>query len=384
MASCVGCNESDGEYSLDCGSHLICRDCFSKRPEWLKKKTCTVCKAKEKSQQSRDKRDQSQQAVKGTKQAVKKEEPAVKKEEPAVKKEEPAVKKAEPAVKKEESAVKKEEPAVKKEEPHAPIWIYVDYFNLWIGAKNTAAQKKDPTTTDEDPNVRMNIDKFIEVVAKGRPLAQGTINIYASIPPEKDKDEAWEKMEKNQRVNLILRRRSEWTKKEKIIDTQIVADITETVCIEKKKSTIVLVTGDADAKPAIDKALEYDWEVEVMSWQKQISNDLKNFSNPKHSWEILDDVLDKITFTIMEAGKADPNIATRNNEELRGKNEHKKESTIKLNNWKTQLCKYYLQNTCKKEKKDCSFAHGKDDVRCAKCNNFKGHYTKDCPAQKKH
>ena len=55
------------------------------------------------------------------------------------------------------------------------------------------------------------------------------------------------------------------TGKEKKVDTQLVADVTERACktIEGERSTFVLITGDADAIPAIEVALRYDWKVEV-------------------------------------------------------------------------------------------------------------------------
>uniref|UniRef100_A0A1X7TYT2 NYN domain-containing protein n=1 Tax=Amphimedon queenslandica TaxID=400682 RepID=A0A1X7TYT2_AMPQE len=94
----------------------------------------------------------------------------------------------------------------------------------------------------KDPRARVDIGRVCDVVAAGRPVAQRFFQ-----------------------------------GKEKKVDTQIVADITKTACTTspEERSTIVVITGDADMIPAIEKALQYGWKVEVAIWKGAMSADYK-------------------------------------------------------------------------------------------------------------
>ena len=178
----------------------------------------------------------------------------------------------------------------------APIWIYVDDSNIWIEAKKHASKIR-RFKTKEDHRVRIEIGKLTEVVADGRPVAQGFL--YGSEPPPVDT--VWEKI-KQKGWNVNPYRRSRMTGKEKKVDTQLVADVTEKACKtpEKEKSTFVLITGDADAIPAIDVALKYDWNVDVVMWKHAMSADLMKLekkSENRLKLRYLDDFLEKVTFT---------------------------------------------------------------------------------------
>ena len=181
--------------------------------------------------------------------------------------------------------------------PLNPIWIYVDDSNIWIEAKKFASRER-RFKTREDHRVRIEIGRLTDLVADKRPVAQGFL--YGSEPPPVDT--VWEKIkQKGWKVDPY--RRSRMTGKEKKIDTQLVADVTEKVITtpEKERSTIVLITGDADAIPAIEKALKYDgWSVEVYMWKHAIASDLRKLASKcerKLSLHYLDDFLKDVTFT---------------------------------------------------------------------------------------
>lgn len=96
------------------------------------------------------------------------------------------------------------------------------------------------------------------------------------------------------------------TGKEKQIDTNLVADVTATAIRTPpyQRTAIVLVTGDANVIPALEKVLEEDyWQIEVYMWDHAISKKLKRFAE-EHRKKVevipLDKYLDKLAFTNMK------------------------------------------------------------------------------------
>ena len=191
--------------------------------------------------------------------------------------------------------------AVKRSVSSEPgIWIYVDNSNIWIEAKKLTSKIK-KLRTKEDFRARIDTGKLTDVVAKGRRVEQGFL--YGSEPPPIDK--VWEKIEE-QGWKVDTKERHILSGKEKKVDTQLAVDVTERACttLENKRSTIVLITGDADLKPAVMKVLEYDgWKVEVYMWKHAISRELKDLSSVKSSVSdrvtvyFLDEYLETVTFT---------------------------------------------------------------------------------------
>ncbi len=180
------------------------------------------------------------------------------------------------------------------------IWIYVDDSNLWIEAKKLAAAKKGFKTI-EDHRVRIDTGRLTDVVAFGRPVAQGFL--YGSEPPAIDK--VWKKI--TACGWIVDRQKRNRQGKEKQVDTQLVADVTERVCTtpEEQRTTIVLITGDADVIPAIRKILDYrGWKVEIYMWKHAMSSELRKISESSQSGDVLvcplDDYLGKVTFTNMK------------------------------------------------------------------------------------
>lgn len=147
----------------------------------------------------------------------------------------------------------------------------------------------------------VDMGKLADVLANGRTVEQGIL--YGSEPPPIDT--VWNKI--RERGFLVKsERRHIVTGKEKQIDTKLVADVTATAIRTHKnlRTTIVLVTGDANVIPALEKVLEEEhWQIEVYMWDRAISKKLKQFaaSHPKKV-EVtpLDKYLDKLAFTNMK------------------------------------------------------------------------------------
>ena len=76
----------------------------------------------------------------------------------------------------------------------------------------------------------------------------------------------------------------------------LVAEVTERAIKTPKheRTTIVLVTGDADVIPAVDQVLkEEGWKIEIYMWRQSYFNKYKDRVDIKP----LDDLKDDFTFT---------------------------------------------------------------------------------------
>ena len=133
-----------------------------------------------------------------------------------------------------------------------PIWIFVDHSNIWIEAKKLASKLKGFKTKD-DSRLRIDVGKLMDVVASGRPVKKGTL--YGSVPPKIDS--VWKKI-REKGGDVKTKERSIITHKEKEVDGQIFTDVTALACTtpERDRSTIVLITGDADVNPTVGEIVK--------------------------------------------------------------------------------------------------------------------------------
>ena len=178
-----------------------------------------------------------------------------------------------------------------------PIWIYVDNSNIWIGAKKLASKVKG-FQSSKDHRVRINIGNLTDVVSKSRDVKTGTL--YGSEPPQIDS--VWDKIREHKHWTVKTKKKSYLTHKEKEVDAQLLVDVTEVACTTpvSERSTIVLITGDADMCPAVEKIMEYDgWKVEIYTWQDSLSRRLKTLSkrNENVICEPLDNHMTEVVFT---------------------------------------------------------------------------------------
>lgn len=180
------------------------------------------------------------------------------------------------------------------------IWIFVDDSNIWIEAMKFQCREKG-FKTSQDHRVRINIGKLTDLIAGDRQVQQGIL--YGSEPPPVDT--VWDKI-RAKGWQVERQRRSRITGKEKKVDTKLVADVTRTAITTPvhERTTIVLVTGDADIIPALEEIIKEDeWKIEVYMWRQGIAKDIKVFADVhKSRVEIrhLDEYLSKVTFTNMK------------------------------------------------------------------------------------
>ena len=171
--------------------------------------------------------------------------------------------------------------------------------NIWIEAKKLHSQVK-KLVTGEDHRVRIDMGNLGDVLANGRTIEKGIL--YGSEPPRIDT--VWQKInEKGWEV--VKGQRDQISGKEKQVHTHLVADVVETALTTpvEERSTIILVTGDADVLPAIEAIFKRDsyWNIEVYMWKQSISEKFKRSDyGGRLKIRTLNDCLDKVTFTNMK------------------------------------------------------------------------------------
>lgn len=179
------------------------------------------------------------------------------------------------------------------------VWVFVDGSNVWIGAKNLSANQKGfvDRRISDDWLLRISWRQLIDLVVSGRDKAEHP-KVYVSYGREESTKILLKALKNMEWLEVIEKEKDPISGKEKEIDCQITADITALACKtpEVDRSTIILIGGDRDFKPAIEKALEQGkWRVEVYMWGHASSTELTRISNCQ--WKYLDTHLDTVSFT---------------------------------------------------------------------------------------
>ena len=109
--------------------------------------------------------------------------------------------------------------------------------------------------------------------------------------------------------------KSTFTGKEKEVDSTIIKDIVVLAKIPViKQSTIVLISGDRDMRPAVEHILQEatGWKVEIWMWEESISRGLKELKGKYKNVAIvpLDKYWEKLVYTENMAPSNDPDLST--------------------------------------------------------------------------
>ena len=283
--SCLDCNSNTGEVPLVCEAHFVCSDCLVKRTESIAHSgdllACNACNQVTRSSKS-NKVDTYRDAV-------------LQKQHTDAK-----------------DKTGEHQPQQKPQKPPQPpngIWIFVNDSNIWIEAKKLQSKQK-MFKTSEDHRVRMDMGKLADVLARGRPVRQG--KLYGSEPPKIDT--VWQKIrEQGWEVDTSQRTTFKHGKEKQII-TKFVVDVVSLAekVPPEKRSSIILVSGDASIIPAIEKVVEADgWNVEIYMWSHATSKQIQQLQS-KHRDRVtvssLDPYLGDVTFTSMRFDSSNKNF----------------------------------------------------------------------------
>ena len=162
--------------------------------------------------------------------------------------------------------------------------IYLDNSNLWIEGKKVSAVSKgmaldiwEATQTRTFDNAfKLDFGRVLEI-ANHAPVR--VARFYGSRPPEKDS--IWEAAKRAGFKLEILDRNAR--NKEKGVDSSMVADmISDMFEIAQKGDVFILITGDEDYVPAIERLQNRDFEVHVLFWDhaaRQLKATADNFKS---------------------------------------------------------------------------------------------------------
>jgi hypothetical protein len=162
------------------------------------------------------------------------------------------------------------------------VALFIDNSNLFIEGKKFYA-KHLKLRVPQDPCFRIDIGKLCDALLRGRKLNFG--KLYGSEPPSLDT--VWRKI-REQGLNVSTYQRDA-KDKEKELDNALTADATEYACnrrTEGKRGTVLIVAGDRDYCPVVEKILKYDWNVEMFAFSVSINNKLKRLEKTSEKFEI--------------------------------------------------------------------------------------------------
>jgi len=159
--------------------------------------------------------------------------------------------------------------------------LYLDNSNVFIeGQKVSAVRKRMAKYVGEkdargkqihDTSYRLDFGKLIQITC-GFQASVNKAKLYGSRPPTHDT--VWD-MAKEKGFELIIFDKSYYGK-EKKVDSTIVMNMTEDVLInlDPKTDQIVLIAGDADFIPVVQRAKQKGFSVKVAFWN-HASHELK-------------------------------------------------------------------------------------------------------------
>ncbi|SPO06267.1 uncharacterized protein DNG_08956 [Cephalotrichum gorgonifer] len=188
--------------------------------------------------------------------------------------------------------------------------FFVDDSNIWVEAQKFAASGNSRMPKledgDQDPRLRINIGKLVDVLRKSR--NQGESFLYGSRPPPNDG--VWDAFKGFNFKTKIYDRAH--CGKEKEVDNSMATDLSQKATElsiraeyepsfqrQKASTTFIAITGDRDMLPPIQRVLEYKIPVELWAWESGISTEYlrQSHRNSLLSVHFLNTIFDKISFT---------------------------------------------------------------------------------------
>ncbi|MFZ0804141.1 MAG: NYN domain-containing protein [Terriglobales bacterium] len=149
--------------------------------------------------------------------------------------------------------------------------LVVDNSNIFIeGQKHSAAkkgvQKQHPEEREPcDPSWRINFGELLVRLAEGRDIHAAIL--VGSRPPQNDG--VW-KSAKELGFSVTVHDRDS-QHREKAVDTELVAQGTETICSAPEPMTLVIASGDRDFIPLVSVAHRRKWTVEMAAFSSAFS-----------------------------------------------------------------------------------------------------------------
>jgi uncharacterized LabA/DUF88 family protein len=176
------------------------------------------------------------------------------------------------------------------------VFMYYGNSNMFIESKKLAAKiQKFKLGIDQDPRARLDVGKLFDLASAGRKVFEA--NLYGSVPPPSDS--FWKAIEER-KIRVKRFPKSKITKKEKRTNTDMTADAVEDILTNKDykgEQSIILFSGDLNFMSTVEKALKFDYKVEIWSVGKP-HFDLANLGkrNDRVKIRLIDDVFDDVAY----------------------------------------------------------------------------------------
>jgi len=144
--------------------------------------------------------------------------------------------------------------------------IVIDNSNVWIEGQKYSAKRKGyvKAANDErdicDPSWRIDFGNLLTEISEGNTIIKAIL--VGSRPPQSDS--IW-KAALSYGFDVFVHDRNS-SGKEKAVDTEIVAQGTETICMETTPAILKLLSGDRDFIPLINIANRRGWETEMWAF----------------------------------------------------------------------------------------------------------------------
>ena len=155
----------------------------------------------------------------------------------------------------------------------ASIYTFVDHDNLLLEAQKLAARYFE-SDKDIDHRVRINYRALGDIIAAKRDINLGKVYNCQAVYIN------------DSRFSLKLTEASFHTGGQKEVDTRICVDIMS-ILTPTTPATVVLVSGDRDILPALEKVLEAGWRVEIYMWEKSTAARLKELARDNEKCEFI-------------------------------------------------------------------------------------------------
>ncbi len=150
--------------------------------------------------------------------------------------------------------------------------ILVDNSNVFIEGQKFSARQKGLAPlpggkSPQDLSWRIIFGDLLAQLANGRPI-HSAILVGSRPPPN---DNVWESA-KQKGFSVTLHDRGA-NNKEKVVDTELVAQGTEIICSTSEVMTLIIASGDRDFIPLVKVAQRKGWDVEMCAFTSAFTQD---------------------------------------------------------------------------------------------------------------
>jgi uncharacterized LabA/DUF88 family protein len=140
------------------------------------------------------------------------------------------------------------------------VYAFVDNSNLWIEGKKISGQALRPPV-ESDYWYRLEAGQLLKHILQGRILADMPM-WYGSVPPPNDS--VWKKITAAGFDVKLFERNIR--NKEKGLDMEMGLDMNDLSRDVQPAGTMLLVAGDGDYVPVVNRVKGRGWKVEVWYW----------------------------------------------------------------------------------------------------------------------